>query len=714
VGRRQALIIAALLVSVPAGAEDLIVSVPDEVTGDGRTAVPVNVTGTLAGETKPLPVTEVAVVSCTDAADFAAIGNQALPSVLAPATTVKRILSCSTRLRDKTRNFEVRLRPPGPGLYAPVHRVARTSESEAVLQAFAFDGTTSSPPSWLRAATSDGTATVRHDGLMTLGLSGKAPRTIAVAMVDGTRVGAAFVPVTGSTVLPVESEAGSSMQVWVAGTWFGPVPTKGRMAEVPIDVPAGVTHGVARSTDKKGYASDVVVDLKIPGRPRIAVATATRSIGASQSMTLAAAIVGANGRPLPPTAKVVASAERGKVGAAEAVGAGLWKLEYTAPDALGPDRILVTLDGDPSAGTGEAAVDVRTPAAKIELTMAPAFDPGSELTGTIRVLDAGGIVLREPDITATLDGQPLQVRPGDTLTLVGKAPQKTPPQGLLPLVIRSGSVKVETNVFVGGWPSSASLDVSARDRDVRAEVRIVDRVGNLVPEATFEIVATGAKLSGIKREGDIYVASLNAVDGIGHATGEVRSKGKRLADRSVMIDAPGMASIGAYAAGGWLDNLGAFTSTRAALGGGVKYRFASFEAAGFVGLEALLASDSVMVDVGGGGMQNATRSLSGIALPLTVRARKRLGNRFGIAAGVAVLPWRMRVQFGPDGQSEPYGETVFGVRVQAAGDMELGPGRAVVGMSFGRASLSNGPVTGQIDGFGFTFGYEWWFRAFVP
>ena len=109
-GRRQALIAftVATLGSARSHADDIQATVPDGVVGDGRTAVPVVVNGTPAGGGKALPVNEVPVVTCTGAPGLAAIGNSALPAVLAPAVTSAQTLDCSARMRDSTTAFKLK------------------------------------------------------------------------------------------------------------------------------------------------------------------------------------------------------------------------------------------------------------------------------------------------------------------------------------------------------------------------------------------------------------------------------------------------------------------------------------------------------------------------------------------------------------------------------------------------------------------------------
>jgi hypothetical protein len=81
----------------------------------------------------------------------------------------------------------------------------------------------------------------------------------------------------------------------------------------------------------------------------------------------------------------------------------------------------------------------------------------------------------------------------------------------------------------------------------------------------------------------------------------------------------------------------------------------------------------------------------------------------------ALMPWRIRVKFAPDAQmADAYNETVVGFRGQLAADAVVGPGRLLVGVTYGRAALSDGVVVGQIDGLGGTVGYEWWFGVIAP
>jgi hypothetical protein len=254
--------------------------------------------------------------------------------------------------RFETR-FTVTAKAPRPGLYARASQADLPASAVGLaLDAVVWDGTTAVAPATLRAAASDGRLAVYGDKLV-LKLEGKAPHMVAIAFTDGEHVGAAFLPVYGVATVPVESEPGSRIEFWVAGRWFGPVPTTGRRARIDIVVPPGVTHGVARSTGKSGYITDAITDLRIPARPRIAAVVGAEEVAAGARTVIAVAVAGAHGRPAAGSQQLVARATRGSVGAPVSLGGGLWQLTYDAPLAPGAEHLSIAVADDPTAGSVE-------------------------------------------------------------------------------------------------------------------------------------------------------------------------------------------------------------------------------------------------------------------------------------------------------------------------------------------------------------------------
>ncbi len=519
---RQALIAIGLVaIASPRATADtpapIQVTPPTAVAGDGRSVAPIEVTGTLPKVGKELPVPEVPVVHCQGAAGLAAIGD-GTPAVLAPTVTRPTKLACKAKLRDTEVPFSLVVKPPGAGLYAAtiwptptdVAAIVRSTVPRVELDAFWWDGSKRSAPTALRAAASQGKLTTTG-GKLVLELRGNAPRTIAIALADGGHLGAAFVPVTGVTTVPIESNRGAKVEAWIAGTWFGPVKTRGRFAKVPIEVPPGVTKGVARSKGREGYVTDAITDLKVPMWPRIAATAPATGVPAGQSIPIAIAVTGRDGRPGSRELPVTATAKRGAIADVRAAGGGLWTARYTAPTSAGPDRIAFRIDDDRTA-TGELALDV-TPggAARIELDVPPGpYHPGGNITGTVRVFDGTNNPVRDAAVTATLGGAPLEVTPGDPIAFRGKVPEHLPDSGQLELDIAVGATHERTKIAAGGDAESAAIEPVVDGRRAVAKLSVRDHFGNLVPDGAFDVQITGAHLVELHRGSGTFEATLSA------------------------------------------------------------------------------------------------------------------------------------------------------------------------------------------------------------
>jgi len=719
-GQPRALIaiVATLLVSgsrADADGAPPSVPVPDQVVGDGRTAVPIDVPGVPAtgAKVKELPVPEVATVRCVGASAMAAVSKLA-PAVLAPVVTKSTNVDCVARSRDVESTFRLAVRPPPPGLYATASAFdVRSTTRELALDPFVWDGKVRVPASSLRFAASDGKISSRG-GKLVLELTGNGPRLVAIALADGGRLGAAFVPVTGVTTIPIESEPGASVQCWIAGRWFGPVKTKGKIANVPIEVPPGVTHGVARSTGRAGYVTDAITDLKVPALPRIAAVVASSEVHIGEPSMIAVAIAGSDGRPGQPTLAVVATAKRGTLGAAKALGGGLWSVPYTAPTAAGADHVTIRIEGDPRAGTAELDLDVGAGgASRIEIDVpAGPYTPGAEIAGTARVFDAAGNPLHDAVVTATLAGAPLVVTRGEPIAFRGRVPERLP-DGELVLELTSGRARGQAKVRARILPVTATVRPIVDGRQAIVELAVRDAFGNLAQDGTFEVLITGGRVEPLTRDRRTFHASVVADPGVSTARLVVRADGRILADARVSFEPPAHAFVvGVWANGGWVDNLGALASPRFGGGLGLRRGLGGIELAALVGAEGLVFRDTTHVTIDGS-LQSATRSVEGVGFPIVVRGRIRLSRRFGAALGAGLVPMRVKVALALGAQAaDERVETVIGVRAQLHGDVRLGPGRLVLGAAYGRGALSGSVVVGQIDGVAVVGGYEWWFADF--
>ena len=335
------------------GPEALTVRAARAAVGDGRSVIPVSVTGgppARAGELAKAP--ELPALVCAGAASLPAVPG-APPAVLAPAVKAATTLSCVAQLRGAKTPFKLALRVPPDGLYAEV----RPPQSKALsgpieLRVFSLRNGVAAPPRGLRSSASAGSITEGAAGKLTLAPpENRAPRVIAVAMTDGQQFGAAFVPITGTAALPIDATRGADVSVRVAGHRFGPLRARKKQVVIDIEVPAGVTGGVVRATSRRGKTTETLIDLHTPDSPRLAAVAPAEEVRAGESIALAIALATPRGQPAGAQAKIVAVAQKGHVDAPKRLGDGLWTARYHAPDAPGSDELTIRAEGDESAGT---------------------------------------------------------------------------------------------------------------------------------------------------------------------------------------------------------------------------------------------------------------------------------------------------------------------------------------------------------------------------
>jgi hypothetical protein len=365
--RRGRLLGLAVLASIPvgdlaaaaAGRSQVTIGVPGVVQGDGRTALEPELgepPPPSRAENRELPAAPR--LDCAGAATLPA-AKAAGPAVLLPAAPEATRLSCSATWRGATSVFEVAVEPPGPGLYGAASPPAVTAGDPPVtLDTFVVDQEGRvAPPARLRAAASAGRLTVSGASASLALPSGRAPHSLAVALTDGERLGAVFVPMAGRVTLPVETQSGATIEVRLGGRTVGPIVAQRGSVDVPLEVPPGVDRAVVRATDRLGNVGETVVDLAPPDRPRLAAVLPSETVDARSTVSVAVALSTRGGRPAV-GARIVGQARHGEVRDAIRRGAGLWELPYVAPAEAADDEITVSVDRDPGAGSVTLALAV--------------------------------------------------------------------------------------------------------------------------------------------------------------------------------------------------------------------------------------------------------------------------------------------------------------------------------------------------------------------
>ena len=696
------------MIAAALAAAELLVSAPARAVQDGRSVAAVEIASgpePLEGEDRQLP--DRGSIACTGAAVIAA-GPIAPPRLLPPAASTAGELSCIARRRGAESAFSLHLDPPGPGLYA---RLAPAEAGRLALEAFRIQpGGDRQAPRSLRLASSAGTA---EAGRLLLP-PGRAPRAIAVALLDAEGEGAAFLPLPGSTRLRLESKRRSLLSVRVAGATFGPVRAPEGKATLPVLVPPGVRLGVVRAVDRLGNARELAIDLETPELPRIAAVASGAQAVAAGELRVAIALAAPDGAPAR-DAPVRASAARGSVQPPAPRGPGLWLASYRAPAAPGSDRITVQVEGDAGAGRVELSVEV-VPGPPSQISLEPPARPvhaGEEVAVRAGVRDAAGNPLSGVPLEASLAGTPARVSwDGAAVSIRGAVPQLLP-EGGVQLSVRSGEqARADARIeALPGEASSAELaaDPDGREALLRAVVR--DRFGNALGASGFDLAAQGAQVSDIRASASgAAEASLVAAPRSRAAEASVVSGGRVLAHTKVAFDPPPEAwLLFARAEGADVSNGGALQAPRLGAAAGIRRRFGPVEGAGLLGLDALWYRDQITAEVAGAA-RPVSRHLFALGIPLLARARLPFLRKWGAgleAGPVPVLAWTSAASDASG--TEKLVSLRLGFRARAAVDYALGRGRIELGASWGTVRLLSGPLRGEIEGHSFFLGYEaWW------
>lgn len=698
-------------------ARPLTAKAPATIVADGRTAVSIPISGgpnAAVGELASHP--ELPTLSCKGAISLPASRNTP-PALIVPATMAEKTISCVVRHRGAKAKFTIATTKPPAGLYAKANPHLATSATKKIeLHTFEVDEQGNpSAGSLLRVNTSVGSATMGKSGVFKVKLPrDKAPRTLVVAFTDGKSNGVSFVPVAGRTRIEAVADNNSKVRIRIAGRWFGPVTARKKKANLKIEVQPGVHDAVVRSVDKKGFAAESIADLKVPTRSRIAAVMSTDKVRASQVARVIVALADNNGRPAGIRTKLIATAKRGSLGKPEATIPGMWVIPYTGPKTKGKDTIHIQLDGDPGAGSVDLdTIIIPDSAGLVSMSgLANSYEPEEDVVAKFVVLDKHDNPVNDAKVSATLGGEAITVKTTtDGYSLHGKIPGRLPKSRELALVVTAGDVTERVVLKTEALTAvKAELRVTPLGRNARVQVTGYDRHGNEVPVATLKLSAKGASV-GELREG-VNGPEFLVKAGDSSRIGELSVHGGDAALTTAKLQfstPPGAISLGAYAAGGFGTNTGVLAEPRVAGGLGLQ-RFGSLIDLTFqFGVESFAFQDSSTMDLAGA-PREVSRSILALEFPALLRARLRLGKRFGVSLGAAFVATRARVEIESDFQPPTgYTELVLGGRGMFATDAQVGPGHLQLAVSYGQSKLSDGLIEGNLDGWIAQLGYEWWF-----
>jgi hypothetical protein len=685
----------------------LTAQAPPSVLADGRSTAEVVLGGgpePLEGESPELA--DEGSISCEGAAVIAPV-NGKRARVLAPASLAPREISCRARRRGEETAFSLRAEPPGAGLYASLR-------PDLSFEAFRIGGAV---PRSLRIAVSAGA--IEGNPLRFVPPPGRAPRAIAVALLDEEGAGAAFLPLPGRTQLHLESKRRAMLSVRVAGEVFGPVGAPEGKATLPVSVPPGVRQGVVRAVDRLGNARELPVDLDTPDLPRIAALVSAAQVVAGGDLRIAIALAGADGAPAGGAA-LRAAADRGSLQSPEVSGPGLYLARYMAPALPGSDRIAIDVPSDPGAGRAELSLEVipGPPAAiALEVPQGP-LHAGDELTARALVRDASGNALSGIPLRASLAGSPARVSwEGAAASLAARVPEKLPAAALELSVQAGGAARTAAQIAVlPAEASAAELRADSIERRGNLHVMVRDRFGNALGAAGYVVAAQGAVVGPLHPSADgAAEAELEADPRARSAEASVVAGGRVLARaRLVFQPPPGAWLAVAWTAAGAMSNGGEVRAHRAGAGVGLRRQFGRVEGGLLLGLDALWYRSNTTADVGGV-PRIISQRLFALSLPVLLRARLPFARRWGFSLEAGPVPtfaWTSASSdvSGPDRITS----LVAGLRGRAAFDFTLGRSRLSLGASWGRARLRQGPLQGEIEGRSIFMGYEAWWLDLGP
>ena len=690
----------------------LTLVVPKSVVGTGYTVVPIEVEGSPPPQTGELRKTpELPDLTCEGASTLPATFTRP-PAILAPAVSKTRSVNCVVRHRGAEGAVTVEFTPPAKGLFATPDRYGLTvGERSVLLRVFKIGGKIERT---LSVNVSAGRAELLDGGNIELLLpTGKSPRSIVVVFGDGKDQGIAVIPMIGKTKLRVVAQKKSSVVVRIAGKTFGPIVVAKRVSQVPIEVQPGARQAVVRSTDRRGYSIESVSDLKIPEQPRMTALSTRGGVVAEANAKIFVGLVDGDGRPALAGTDIEAVAKQGLVTSVTSVVPGLFALNFAAPKAAGEASISIKVIGDKRAGQLDHRIAVSAAEAtggELVLDRGPHL-PGATVTGIAKFLDPDGNTITAGRPRATLGSKPITIdQSGDGFVFSAVIPKSLPKDLTLPVKVTLYGTVLSQPIQMGAdRPVAVKFSSTTVSTGIRLSIRPIDKHGNLVDDSSFALKVQGATTGPLERKPKRFEVLLKPDKGRDSANVTIIVEGKELGrSRVVFGEAPGSIVLGAYARGAWASSFGGVSAPHLGLGVGLRRVGTSVEMSIFAGIEAFSQqeSDTAMI---AGAPQRIDRELTAIAVPIELRARLPFGNAWGVHAGVAFLPTRVRVMIDPEFQSaDEYTEMAYGVRAHLGADFRLGPGRLSLSGAFARTQLGDELLTGGLEGASISLSYQWW------
>jgi hypothetical protein len=474
------------------------------------------------------------------------------------------------------------------------------------------------------------------------------PQVALIGVVADGESGFLALPIFGHGDAVVKTRSRGRTSVRIGEETFGPIVADehGR-AEVPVVVPPGV---------RVAFHGEDPIDLHVP--PSLTLhavalkASAAADFPAEVQVRLFA--VEPDGRPRP-GARLVLRASRGSVGAAVDLGGGVYGATWSLPPGPAKDETFsASLVDVPEFKARVVLARPAGAAASVALLADRTFlvaGEAVEVSVRAELLDAAGNPARdELRLAANLGTvEVTALSPGKSLSRI-RVPDAFGGQAALQIQARCANgpasaalslpllPSAPATAQIDFGPSPIHADGSAR---LRLRVRIVDRFGNLVPDAQPAAAADLGSVSAPSADGagaylTTYTPPLSRERG--GAVVQVRAGAAEGRVRIPLLASPARAALTPKLGG--VTNFGRINSPLAALELGVRFEALGLPFAAF--LEASYFFTKHATDLLAGGLPlTATTHASYFALAPGLSLRPQIGDRteafFTVAPSLAML-----------------------------------------------------------------------------
>jgi hypothetical protein len=345
---------------------------------------------------------------------------------------------------------------------------------------------------------------------------------VVIEMASATQrvIGAARLPLHGTTEVPLRSDPGASVTLRIQDRTFGPV-TADRQGHVkiPVEVPPGVRDGVARAVDATGNLRETDVDLQPAPFPRVLIVPPP-AIEAGNFADVAVLAVDPAGEWVP-SPRLSLRASDGLVHPLGGLAQGEGHFLVEAPRLLRGGALALTAV---AAGTPLARADMAVPlnpGPPQSLVLAPSsrrlvVGGGGSVQVAVSAHDRFGNPVSAGGAVALVDRQPVpvQITAAGQGVLTVTAPARYTGIDHVIIEVALGVVHVEQEIrLTGGPPATLTLDVreprliadGTRGTELRVQATDSNGTPTMIPGLSWETPGGRVRNVRMPREGE-YLA----------------------------------------------------------------------------------------------------------------------------------------------------------------------------------------------------------------